>query len=132
MGAHVVMIKHDPESHEYDCHDECTASLTCPCVDDACRCWFECATCRDATRDMDGGALDEFDDRLYEEGEAHGVEHQRIDGMWMTPTDRCIGHELETNASELIYDLPDGEHPVDLDCDDGFVYITPIRPAKEA
>jgi hypothetical protein len=131
-APHIVTIKHDPESHAFDCHDECTAALSCPGVIDSCRCWMECTTCHDTCRDMSSDALDDFDDRLHEEGEAHGIEHQHIDGMWMTPSERCITQELEHDADYLVSDLPDGEHSVDLDCDEGFVYVTPATATKDA
>lgn len=130
-APHVVTIKHDAESHEYDCHDDCTATLTCPGVTDSCRCWWECTACWDARKGLDADALDEYDDRLSEEGEAHGVEHQHIDGMWMTPTDRCLTSSLDTDADELVDALPDGDHLVDLDCQDGFVYVTAIKPTRD-
>lgn len=125
---HTVTIKHDPESHEVDCHDECTATLTCSGVTDNCRCWWECDTCREASR-VDGDDADEYADRLDEYSEAHGVEHQHIDGMWMVPTDRCLGAEMESDVGYLVDALSDGDHPVELDCEDGFVYVRVIEKA---
>lgn len=131
-GAHhTVTIKHDPESHECDCHDDCTAELHCPGVQDTCRCWWECDTCRDAVKGMDDQARDDYDERLWDTSEAHGVEHQHIDGMWMTAGNSCVVHELESDAGELVDTLPDGEHPIDYDCDDGFVYVRALTEAAQ-
>ena len=121
---HTLTIRHDPESHAYDCHDDCTATLTCHGVTDSCRCWYECDACRDVKKGMDDAALDEYDERLWDEGVAHGVEHQHINGMWMTPTDFCLTREMETDAAEHVSDLSDGDYPVELDCDEDFVYVS--------
>lgn len=130
--AHTVTIKHDPESHEIeDCHDDCEATINCPGVLDSCRAWWECQQCRDEAETLSGEALDDREERLYDEEEAHGVEHQRIDGRWMTPTDRCIGIEFETDANDLVWSLPDGTFPVDLECDEGFVYVHLIRGIRD-
>ena len=127
--SHTVTIKHDQESHACGdgCHDECTADLQCSGVTDACRCWWECDTCREAMRGLDVDALADFEENLDTEGEAHGKEHQRIDGMWMTPTAQCLTQALETDAYDLVHTLPEGEHSVDIDCDEGYVYITPVK-----
>lgn len=127
---HVVTIKHDAESHVYHCHDDCTAVVTCPGVTNACRCWLECTTCRDATAGLDDEARGDYDERLYDQQEAHGEEHQRIDGMWMTPTDHCLSQELDTDADELVYTLDEGEHPVDVNCEESFVYVRPVGGAS--
>ena len=125
-APHILTITHNAESHEYDCHDDCTATLTCPGVTDSCRCWWECATCHEVTKSMDDDVLDEYDDQRAEAGEAHGVEHQHIDCMWMTPTDRCITQDLEHDAFEWISVLSEGAHEVDLDCEEGFITIRMI------
>lgn len=128
MTNHTATITHDPESHAYGegCHDECTAQVTCSGVTDACRCWWECDTCREAMSGLDQDALADFEERLEDEGSAHGKEHQRIDGMWMTPSTQCLTQAMETDAYDLVFRLPDGQHPVDIDCDEGYVYIIPI------
>lgn len=131
IAPHVVTIEHDSKSHEYDCHEHCTASLSCPGVADHCRCWLECTVCRDAAQGMDAEAMDEYDEALYRDGDAHGEEHQRIDGMWMTPTDRCLSQELDTDASELVGVLAEGDHPVDIQCEEDFVYVTAIRSGRD-
>lgn len=120
---HTVTIKHDPESHEFDCHDDCTASLTCFGVTDACRCWWECDACREATAGMTDEQRDDYDEQLWDTSEAHGVEHQHIDGMWMTESNDCLTQALDSDAGYLVDTLPDGEHPVDIDCQEGFVYV---------
>ena len=135
-GLHVVRIKHDPESHEYDCHDDCAAEVICPGVTNACRTWWECNRCRAVLRRVDAHGADLYDDRLSERGEAHGVDHEHIDGMWMTPSDQCLSTACdEHDAGELVSVLPDGDHPVDLDWEEGFLMVRLIGPtpaAKEA
>lgn len=120
---HTAAIRHDPESHALDCHDDCRVSLACPGVTDSCRTWWECTICRDALHGMDEDARDQFDEDLYETEVAHGEEHRQIDGMWMTPSNDCIGLSLDTDAGDLVDTLPDGDHPVDLACDEGFVNV---------
>jgi hypothetical protein len=122
-SGHTVTIKHDAESHEYDCHDACEATVECSGVTDTCRVWWECDTCRAAKKDMTDERRDDYDEQLWDTSEAHGVEHQHIDCVWMTPGDSCLVYELETDASDLVPTLPDGVHPVGIDCDDGFVYV---------
>lgn len=132
--AHVVRITHDPESHTIeDCHDDCAADLICNGVTDACRVWRECARCRAVLGRVDEHGRDLYDDRLYERGEAHGAEHQRLDGMWMTPTDECIGSACdEHDAYYLVAELPEGDYPVSLDWEEGYVTVrrAAIPPAK--
>ena len=128
--THTMTIHHDAESHAYDCHDDCTVTLACSGVTDACRCWWECTTCHDASQEMDTAELDDFNDHLHEAGEAHGVEHQHIDGKWMTPTVSCITQMLDHDASYLVGDLPEGTHEVDLDCDEGFVHVMVLDGAS--
>lgn len=126
--SHTVTIKHDPASHACGdrCHDECTAEVSCSGVTSRCRCWWECEVCREAMQGLDTDTLADFEERLDEEGESHGQEHQRIDGMWMTPTGQCLTQAIETDAYDLLFSLPDGAYPVAIDCDEGFVYVTPI------
>jgi len=128
-GQHTVTIKHDPESHEIEgCHDDCEAIVQCTGVTDECRTWWECTICRDTYHGLDEDGRDQFDEDLYETEVAHGVEHKRIDGMWMTPSNACLSRTLDNDAGELAYTLPDGEHPVDIDCDEGFVTVTATAP----
>lgn len=125
MSTHIVRITHDPESHAAaeDCHDDCTAEVICPGVTEACRCWWECGTCRDVRVGMSTAERAENDDRLLDDGEAHGVDHLWIDGMWMTPGTSCISAAMDTDADQLVDRLPTGDHPVDLECEEGFVYV---------
>lgn len=133
MSGHVLRITHDPESHAEaeDCHDGCTAEVICPGVTNFCRVWWECDECQAVRDQLDELELDHFDDQLYEDGEAHGVDHQRIDGMWMTPGTTCFAHELETNAHDFVDELAAGDHPIDLDCDEGYVYLRLIVRTPE-
>lgn len=127
MGEHMVRVTHDAESHEYDCHDDCKVQIICTGVTDACRTWWECPVCQDARAALDGDDLDDFDEALHEAGEVHGIDHQWIDGMWMTPSEDCLGSNmLDNDAHDLVDELATGDHPVDLTCDDGFVYVRPI------
>lgn len=130
MSTHILRIKHDAESHEIEnCHDDCEADVICPGVTDTCRAWWECGDCLKASRNLSGEALENFDEQLYDQGEAHGKDHQRIDGMWMTPTTECISSAMKHNGGDFIDQLPDGDHPCDLDCEEGFVYVIPIKTA---
>lgn len=112
-GAHEVEITHDAESHACDCHDDCRAAIICHGVTDDCRTWWACL-------DHDHPKPEEFE---WDDIEAHGVLHRWIDGCWMTPSEQCIGHTLDDDADELVYELPNGRYPVDLDCDEGFVSV---------
>lgn len=128
---HTVVIKHDPASHEFeDCHDECTATLACPGVTDSCRVWWECTTCREARSKLDGDALGDFDENLHYTGEAHGNDHQWINGVWMTPGGGCYALELESDAADLVWTLPEGEHLVDIDSGDDCTYVTALTPEE--
>lgn len=128
QAQHVVRIKHDPESHEYDCHDDCTAEVICNGVTDLCRTWWECSTCRTLLDGMDSLERADYLETLDEEDEAHGEDHQHIDGMWMTPTNRCLSvMREEDDAAELIHSLPDGDFPVSLDWDEGYLLVRQIR-----
>ncbi len=129
--THLLRIVHDAESHEYDCHDGCEADVICPGVVDSCRTWWECDTCRIARRAMTLDQLEDHDEQLYAAGEAHGVDHQRIDGVWMTPGTTCLAYSLESNAGDFVDELPDGDHMVDLDYDDGYVHLHLINTATE-
>lgn len=131
---HLLRVKHDATSHEFDCHDECVAEVVCPGVTADCRTWWSCTECDRATAAMSADEVAEYDDDLSESGEAHGVQHQRIDGMWMTPGHTCLAYSLENDADEVAFHsgeaLPDGEHAVDLDCSDGFVYLLTAPPTE--
>ena len=123
---HVVRIKHDPESHEIeDCHDDCTAEVICLGTTDACRTWWECRRCMRVLSRVDQAGAFEYDDRVDERGGvAHGVDHQRIDGMWMTPSETCLSRAAEDDDSyDLIYDLADGDHPVTIDYEEGYLSV---------
>lgn len=126
--SHSVTITHDPASHKLGCHDECTEQVTCTGVTDACRCWWRCDTCHTIREGLSDEEITAFDERLEDEEHAHGKEHQRIDGDWMTPSNQCLVHVMENDAYELVFRLPDGVHPVDIDSDEGFVYVTAIEP----
>lgn len=129
VALHTVTIKHDPASHAEDCHDDCTVDVHCPGVTDKCRTWWECNVCRIAMASMDSDDRAKWEDLMYDEddGAWHGVDHSHIDGMWMTPSEDCLlTSSLDNNADDLVYELPEGVHPVDLDCDEGFVNVIPI------
>lgn len=101
----VVTASDDPDWPKY--------SIECPGVTNDCRSWEPCgAAC---PRPM----TDEQNDRLYEDGESHGVEHQRIQGEWMVPTERCfVAHfeDLWEPARDL--GLPPGRWPVTFTVED--------------
>ena len=127
---HVVRIKHDPESHAEDCHDDCRAEVICLGVTDACRTWWECGRCMKVLNRLnDAGAL-EYDERVDERGGlAHGVDHQRIDGMWMTLSEMCLSRAAEEDdAYYLIPDCADGDHPVTIDYEEGYLSVHPAPP----
>lgn len=129
--THLLRIVHDPESHELeDCHDGCKAEVVCPGVTDSCRVWWECDPCAVQRDAMSAASRDEYDVRLDESGEAHGVDHQWIDGMWMTPGTTCIAYAMDTDADEFVDELAAGDYPVDLDCDEGFVRLLRIHQIK--
>lgn len=132
MDAHAAVVAHSPDCEPGDRHSECHITLVCPGVTDDCRCWWECGTCQAATADMDADDLDAFDDNLDESGEAHGVEHQRIDGMWMVPTDVCISQEMDSDAHELTFALPDGTYPVSFESDEGFLTVQIVQATNGA
>ena len=117
-AAHRAEVKHDPESHAYDCHDDCTVSIICPGVTDDCRTWWGCLNHKHPSPE----------DSDWDEISAHGERHAWIDGQWMTPSEQCIGHTLDTDADEMTDTHPDGLYVVDLDCDEGFVRVIPVSP----
>ena len=97
-----------------------------------CRLWFECSTCLDP----------HFPTARKREGETviHGVAHRVIDGMLMTPTDRCLidsddfGGDLVQAASFLgaIQDAAceagNGRWYVDVEWNDGLDVIVGKTP----
>lgn len=125
---HVVRIKHDAESHEIEnCHDDCRAEVVCMGTTDRCRIWWECTRCRKVMERL-GDQDWRYDDRLDERGKAHGVEHQHIDGRWMTEGSQCFIDACdEHDAGDLVAGLPDGEYPVDLEWEEGYVTVHLIR-----
>lgn len=123
---HKVKVAHDAASHDFGCHDDCEVEIICPGVTDSCRCWQECEDCRKARTRVD---LEAFDERLREAGEAHGIDHEWIDGVWMTPTRACVTAALESDAGDLVYTLPEGLHPISVDCEDDFVHVSLIDAA---
>jgi len=130
-APHILRIKHDQACHEDDCHDECSAELICPGATEACQVWWECPKCQETARGLDGDAYDDWMDRMWDEDDEawHGLDHSRIDGDWMVKSDppQCMTYALEHNAYDLVDALPEGDHEVDLDCDEGFVYVIPIK-----
>lgn len=93
-------------------------AIECPGVTSACECWEECGTCARTLTDEQQDALDET-------GEAHGEEHQSIDGMWMIRTGKCLSVicDWHEGATELLHDekLTAGRHAVAYDCEEGYV-----------
>jgi hypothetical protein len=110
---------------EYDIGDQIDDrkyEIECPGVTDACAMWIPC-DCAAAARP----------DQLWEDPVAHGVEHQNIDGEWMTQTDQCLyaGHDsLPDVAADMREpgparrELDPGRYPVVPDYQgDGWFYL---------
>lgn len=93
--------------------------LECPGVSDWCREWRRCNPCTKRAAEDVG-----FDDELiYEEG-AHGVEHRRIQGDWMVPTDRCLAknHDGLSDSAGDVTEEP-GRYPVYVTFEDEGEYL---------
>lgn len=99
--------------------------LECPGVSDWCREWRPCEPCsKRAAEDED------FDEQLYDAEEAHGVDHQKIQGEWMTPTERCLArhHDGLSDSGEEIARTP-GRYPVYVTFEDDGEYLL-LEPAE--
>ena len=138
-AQHIVRVQHDPESHEYDCHDDCTARVICNGVTDACRVWWECERCQEVLARLDSSGKDEYHERLHERGEAHGRDHEHINGVWMTPGHQCLSVACEEDdALDLVPQLPDGDYPVSIDWEEGYLMVrlvpseNPTPPAERS
>jgi hypothetical protein len=72
------------------------------------------------SRFRQGRCPHEVTDSEDDEGEyvAHGIEHQRIDGEWMTMSDRCAALESDSASEELAEIAREhglGRHEVEID-----------------
>jgi len=87
--------------------------IECPGVTKACRMWLTCQTCQSLDYDLD-------DDGKTVAPVVHGVEHQSIEDMWMTPTDNCFVqvNDYLAEAAEPL-NLKPGRYPVGFDFGDG-------------
>lgn len=102
-APHVLVITGEEDHRDYD--------IECPGVTDDCRAYGGC-NCPES-RDQHG-------DALWDNAEAHGVEHKHIDGEWMRPTDQCYvstSDNLPDVCEELAKreQLGPGRHPIDFD-----------------
>lgn len=101
--VHTLVVTRSEEDAGYPDY-----AVECPGLSDGCRAWQVCGPCSARV------ATDEaFDDELVEEGEAHGVEHQRLMGEWMVPTQAClvVTHDYLWDAANWITRAP-GRYPV--------------------
>lgn len=102
-----------------DCGDDpqLDYAIECPGVTPACALWLECSTCYVPRV----GLAAERREELEQTGEAHGVEHQWIDGRWMTPTTDCYlaGHDALGEEGGYIAQGKPGRWPVEHEVGDG-------------
>lgn len=100
-------------------------SLECPGVSDWCREWRTCDPCTKRAAEDDG-----FNDELHEEEGAHDVEHRKLHGDWMVPTERCLArlHDGLGDSAEEVSTKP-GRYPVFVTFEDGGDYLL-LEPAE--
>jgi hypothetical protein len=113
-APHVLVVTVDPDDEE-----SVEARVECPGVSSNCRAWFECEA---------SVCLVHPDRYDCEPMTSHGQVHQRIDGQWMVPTEKCLTGWHDDAATDLAHDLGVGRHPVDVEWDDG-LYLHPISEA---
>jgi hypothetical protein len=103
---HILIVTGTPTD------DDLSYTVECPGVTDACRAWRECTTC---PRPLPADA----EDALWDDREAHGVEHQHLDATWMVPTGECFLATAEDmwDAGRAL-GLPAGRWPVDFTVED--------------
>jgi len=120
--SHVLIVTGTESDREY--------AIECPGVTALCRMWVECETCYPRQR-PEGFDYEAWDEGMHNaDGMVHGAEHNYIDGLWMTPTDRCFvswAEGMVESAADL--GLGPGRHPVDYEFDEGFVYLAPLAAA---
>lgn len=121
-AEHVLVITPDSDGPD-DNEPYYSYAVECPGVTDDCRAWKGCEVC---PREM----TDEQDDDLWDDGEAHGEEHRKIQGEWMVPTASCfVAGFDELYESARYLDLPAGRWPVAFTVeDDGELLI--LEPVK--
>ena len=127
-----------PEDRKVWDRDRMQVAIECSGVTRSCRTWWECRKPCDDERARLGLDPDSYDEHLWEFGEAHGVEHERINGEWMTPSDppTCIGHTLDNayeSAQEVAafdLDCKPGRYQIDLDTDDFGVTVRLATPPE--
>jgi hypothetical protein len=90
---HVLAITAKPDPGD-GVHPSFT--IECPGVTDACRCWWECTTCKAA----DIRHLEDIGDDV-----AHGVRHEHVgDNGWSTPSDDCL-LQISEYTPDVVHDL---------------------------
>jgi hypothetical protein len=114
----LVVTLDDEDSVDYE--------VECPGISDDCRAWRVCTPCssRAATDDQ-------FNDELYDEEEMHGVEHQRLMGEWMVPTEAClvVTHDYLWDSASYVTREP-GRYPVVATFEDDGEFLVLDRVAE--
>lgn len=119
---HLVVTRVEVDDEDGTCVVDYDYEVECPGVEDSCRAWIECRTCSPGSR-------------LEEDEIRHGVRHREFYGGWIgAETEQCLAHALDSNACDLAQYLAErspqtavGKYPIELDCDDGFVYVSLIN-----
>jgi hypothetical protein len=112
MTGHLLRVTADPAYP--DDREEHSGEVVCAGVTGNCRAWFECRE----EHEFDTDLYETVGDAYYDDVTVwHGVEHQRIDGDLMTPSEQCIGVALDGSwdeANEQARAYAPGDYPCDL------------------
>lgn len=101
-SEHILVVIANDDEPEYPDY-----RVECPGVTESCRAWREC------------GCPESASDDFWDIAEAHGVEHARIDGVWMVRSDRCFvvtADDMHEAAQDL--GLPEGRWPIRFTVED--------------
>ncbi len=116
MSEHILRVTRAAD----DEHDA-EYGMVCQSADPTtCIAWWECLACSTSEE------FEELKEQLYGNGETviHGIAHQMIDGMIAHVGKACVTQCLDREFDFDPEELSVGDHPVDYDCDEGWVYIT--------
>jgi hypothetical protein len=115
MSAHTVTVtavpNMDEDLPEDQYIDQVQYTVVCP-GDGQCYLWWECKQCID---DKHEPTDDEEDEGEYFR---HGIEHQNIEGDWMTPSTQCAAIHSDSCSDALQEEAEHagvGTHQIELD-----------------
>ena len=123
MTDHILRIKVTDEDEDeiYDFDYE----IICPNEhpNETCTVWWQCDTCTDEEKHRVAREDSEFE---------HGKRHSSLyQGDSFVLGEQCILLSGDNDASDYGFTLGNGDHPIDYEIDDLWVYIHPIKK-KEA